>query len=994
MDYQTNTANEVKNFTAVTAWNTSTGLYEISLGNAAGNVYYAPSQLSKTVTYDENTAAVPSETNGSTVEFKNKEGQVVLKRTYDAGVKHDTYYVYDLYGNLTYVIPPKADAAITATVLNDLCYQYKYDYRNRLAEKKLPGKQWEFIVYDKLDRPVAAGPANSPFSDLTTAGWTVTKYDIINRPILTAWMPGTVTTADRKAWQDAQNAVTTNPSETKTAAATVMPPATGVSFRYSNLYWPTSGYHVLTVNYYDDYDYPNTPVIPATVETQPVYYNNTVKPKGLATGSWTRILETSTLYRNESSYTLYDAKARPVRAYTANHLGGYMYTDSKLDFSGKTEYSITRHKRLSTDAELTTKDVFTYSAQDRLLTQTHQINGGTVELIAANTYDELGQLVSKKVGNTAAAPAQKVDYTYNIRGWLTAVNDINTLSKTGDPKDLFAFKINYNNPTSGGTALYNGNISQTHWKTSASESVTRNYNYTYDKLNRLVNADFRNNTATAQNSSYFEKVQYDKNGNITFLHRSGDVVAQANLEWMDYMFYYYNGNQLTRIKEEGNNYFGFTTQIAQTNTADQYSYDANGNMTRDNNKNITTITYNHLNLPAKITFATAGNIVYIYNAAGQKVQKIVTVTSPASVTTTDYLGGYQYDNSSLKFFPTAEGYVEPVSGAYKYIYQYKDHLGSVRISYDKTLAIKEESNFYPFGLKQEGYNMVKTGVENKYKYNGKELQDELGLNMYDMDMRQYDPAIARWVVHDPIVHYDKSPYSAYDNNPIYWADPSGMDGEHYNWNTGKYENDKGKEVSFETALASVTGKSQSSEDTAESESASSDVESNTNDIHPRGNDFKNRPRTTKVLEQLYGYVKNHPSVLETLSDYSGWSTMEVLQQLKYKQGNVILGIESLTWDKRLPDGITMSSKDIRLEIVDSNNLEKAKTNEQIQAWSFFVAVTVLHEVVHAGRLANNMDGGKEKVEKGWQWEYRVFGNTTTPKNMNEMYKTYDWNFKY
>lgn len=263
-----------------------------------------------------------------------------------------------------------------------------------------------------------------------------------------------------------------------------------------------------------------------------------------------------------------------------------------------------------------------------------------------------------------------------------------------------------------------------------------------------------------------------------------------------------------------------------------------------------------------------------------------------------------------------------------------------------------------------------------------------------MDMRQYDPAIARWVVHDPIVHYDKSPYSAYDNNPIYWADPSGMDGEHYNWNTGKYENDKGKEVSFETALASVTGKSQSSEDTAESESASSDVESNTDDIHPRGNDFKNRPRTTKVLEQLYGYVKNHPSVLETLSDYSGWSTMEVLQQLKYKQGNVILGIESLTWDKRLPDGITMSSKDIRLEIVDSNNLEKAKTNEQIQAWSFFVAVTVLHEVVHAGRLANNMDGGKEKVEKGWQWEYRVFGNTTTPKNMNEMYKTYDWNFKY
>src|SRR5690606_39841871 len=60
-----------------------------------------------------------------------------------------------------------------------------------------------------------------------------------------------------------------------------------------------------------------------------------------------------------------------------------------------------------------------------------------------------------------------------------------------------------------------------------------------------------------------------------------------------------------------------------------------------------------------------------------------------------------------------------------------------------------------------------------YKYNGKEFQDELGLNMYDMDMRQYDPAIARWVVLDPVIHHSLSPYNAFDNNPVFWADPSG-----------------------------------------------------------------------------------------------------------------------------------------------------------------------------------------------------------------------------
>jgi hypothetical protein len=96
------------------------------------------------------------------------------------------------------------------------------------------------------------------------------------------------------------------------------------------------------------------------------------------------------------------------------------------------------------------------------------------------------------------------------------------------------------------------------------------------------------------------------------------------------------------------------------NTADDYSYDANGNMTKDNNKNITAISYNHLNLPVKITFGTTGNIVYLYNAAGQKVRK--TVTEGTNETVTDYLGGYQYVkepllNPALKFFPTAEGYV-------------------------------------------------------------------------------------------------------------------------------------------------------------------------------------------------------------------------------------------------------------------------------------------------------------------------------------------------
>ena len=104
----------------------------------------------------------------------------------------------------------------------------------------------------------------------------------------------------------------------------------------------------------------------------------------------------------------------------------------------------------------------------------------------------------------------------------------------------------------------------------------------------------------------------------------------------------------------------------------------------------------------------------------------------------------------------------------------------------------EQNHYYPFGLKHQKYSPAGsldlkaqsadiarpgyvTSTDFLYRMNGKEWQDELGLNMYDMDMRQYDPAIARWVVLDPVIHHSMSPYNAFDNNPVFWADPSGAD---------------------------------------------------------------------------------------------------------------------------------------------------------------------------------------------------------------------------
>lgn len=459
------------------------------------------------------------------------------------------------------------------------------------------------------------------------------------------------------------------------------------------------------------------------------------------------------------------------------------------------------------DVELYTKEVYTYSSQDRLLTHTHQIGtGGTPQLLASNTYDELGQLIGKNVGNTVATPLQKINYAYNIRGWLTEINKVATLQQGTDPKDLFGFKINYNTIDGDATAankLYNGNIAETSWSTSP---VVRTYGYKYDNLNRLKDATYQK--AGLITSAYDENLTYDKNGNILTLKRKGDTDPQMQTIKIDDLTYTYKSSSSNQLAKVSDNPITATSGFKDgTNTGDDYTYDPNGNLQTDQNKNITAITYNHLNLPLKVTFGTTGNITYIYNAVGQKVQKTVTVITPASTTITNYLGGYQYQGvngvtPSLQFFPTTEGYVKNASGVYSYVFNYTDHLGNVRLSYsdsDKngqiaTTEILEESNYYPFGLKHNGYTGTNLQPGYKYKYNGKELQDELGLNTYAYGWRDYDPTIGRFLKIDRFAekYMEKTPYNYAANNPIYYIDVAG----------------DSIKVSFRTGFLGIFGKKQ------------------------------------------------------------------------------------------------------------------------------------------------------------------------------------------
>ncbi|WP_263602427.1 hypothetical protein [Chryseobacterium sp. PET-29] len=455
----------------------------------------------------------------------------------------------------------------------------------------------------------------------------------------------------------------------------------------------------------------------------------------------------------------------------------------KLDFAGGVQQSITRHKRLDTDTDKVITENFTYDSQNRLLTHTHQVDSNPVEYLAQNTYNELSQLQTKKFGGASSGSGlQTVDYQYNIRGWMTKVNDPKKLNGK-----LFGYEIKYNQvegqqtPDPFDSSLkvlpkYNGNIAEVDWRTNtASSDYLRRYGYVYDKLNRL-SAGFYQRDDRPSAQEYYEKMSYDLNGNITNLKRTASLEGNTTAGLIDNLSYVYfnnnNSNRLKTITDSSTDYRGYpdTSGI-------EIGYDNNGNMTSHQDKGILNISYNYLNLPKEILFSewyiirnqTTGvdeqrNVrsSYTYRTDGVKLRKkYITYFSKGAAertTTTDYLDGFQYTINpagavSLEFIPTGEGYFNFKNN--KYIYNYADHLGNVRLSYFNNgsgIEVLEENNYYPFGLKHEGYNALDGNSAYQYKYNGKELQET---GMYDYGARMYMPDIGRWGVHD---HYLKQLY--------------------------------------------------------------------------------------------------------------------------------------------------------------------------------------------------------------------------------------------
>jgi RHS repeat-associated protein len=728
--YGTNTQNEVYKFTTNTTW----------VNNATSSAlvleYFPPNQLYKNTVTDED--------GNVTIEFKNGQGQVILIRKNDGTYYTDTYYVYNEYNQLAFVIPPKAIAGpITEAVLNDLCYQYRYDGRGRLVEKKLPSKGWEYMVYNKADKLIMSQDANLKAQNK----WMLTKYDQFGR---VAYTGISITSLTRQALQTNAN-TSANVYESRSTTTFTM---NGMPIYYSNVATPVNVERVLTINYYDSYPgYSFNPSFPPTIQGEPILTETPSTDgrsiKGLPVMSLVKNIEDDNWTKN---YTYYDTKGRSIGNHSINHLGGYTRTESKLDFAGIPQTVITRHKRLNTDTERVITENFTYDNQNRLLVHKHQVDSNPEEILAQNKYNELSQLENKKVGGTnTASPLQSIDYNYNIRGWMTKINDPASLGSK-----LFGYQIKYNNPDpllGIQEAKYNGNISEVDWKI-ATDGILKRYTYKYDALNRLKYGKSYQPLSTTLNIDYYENVEYDNNGNITALARGKKGLGSTSItEMIDNLTYNYEGNKLVTVTDSTGNVDGYR------GGGNMITYDLNGNMISMVDKRIKQIDYNFLNLPNSIQMNAAigagYTLTHIYRADGTKLTKQYKKLS--TVINTDYLDGFQYEYismlptaSDLKFVPTSEGFYSFENN--KYIYQYKDQVGNIRVSFYKdtngNAIIDDAVDFYPFGFE---HGTIATSIVTpsyKYSFQSQEKQIHTGWNSFKW--RNYDPSIGRFFNVDPL----------------------------------------------------------------------------------------------------------------------------------------------------------------------------------------------------------------------------------------------------
>ena len=756
--------------------------------------------------------------NVKTVVFTDIAGHTVLKRQYTAtaGVYLDTYYIYNNAGMTHYVIPPKAldlmvansNYSLTQAGVNKLIFQYEYDYRGRLTQKIVPGKGAVNMIYDPMNRPVLVQDANM----VGSFKWYYIKYDAKGHPI-SQGIYVDVNHLSANAMQNALNAATIFYESRNTSSATGY---------YTNTAFPTSGITPLAYSYFDDYDMdmnsaPDYSYIPQTGFTAIQGTQTQDKIKGMPT-----MVRKTTMTNNTAgstwlvNYTFYDRYGRAIQT-QSNNLITTTVSDVKtnaLDFTGAPlQTKVIKVTGSTTTTVLTT---IGYDPSHRVNTIDQSYNGATAIRVAAYVYNELGQLIDKKLHSTNGGGTyiQSVDYRYNIRGQLLSINNSKLTSDTGtgsgytndDSNDLFGMQFLYDQVDAnvGNRAYYNGKLSAVKWMSkdaTGASSYERSYKYAYDAVDRYTTATYAERTTAGTGlfnnniGGFNETVKYDFGGNITTLGRNSSMQGtntHIQIDTLTYSCDPANPYQLLNVTDgtDANHTGAGFRNFANPNNTNNYSHDVNGNLKTDPNKGLS-LTYNDLNRTDKITVTTATfrYITYTYDAGGTLIRKQAYDNNTIQ-TTTDYIDGFVYTTQgagpiSLSYFGTPEGRVRNTGSTLKPEYIITDQQGNARISFEESATpgvpvVRQENSYYPSGqiMPNSPVGFPPGNTDNKQLYNGgSEWQNDFSNlpDYYQTFYRNYDAALMQFIAVDPEPESAESmtTYNYAGNNPVMFNDPMG-----------------------------------------------------------------------------------------------------------------------------------------------------------------------------------------------------------------------------
>lgn len=723
--YGTNTDDEVKRYSAAN-----------NVSSLSCNGFYPACALDKKETTDEDGRV--------TQEYTDFLKRLVLRRQLSSADTLDTYYVYNGYGQLCFVLTPEYQAHGYKDLYG---YEYNYDLYGRLEKRKFPGCGRTQFYYNDDNRQIG-------FKDPDGQKWFV-LYDTYGRQV----MKGTCSSFNTIRYHDVEMS--------DNDAGLYGTGYTGMDIAQISNGTPQE------ISFYDDYRFLSKTIFASNPNAALLRQDAHSVAKGLLTGQACRTSSGAMLL----TVYYYDSKGRVIdRRQTTLDGGLYQQT---------TEYSFTDNPvketaklLLNGQTHIINKTYSYYENNDRLHTVSLSYNGQDTTVIATYSYDSLGRLSEKTHGGSAGS----VSYTYNLRNWVTHI--------TGRG---FSEWLYYTNGY--GTPYYSGNVSSIQWKVS-SEDFMRGYKFYYDGFSRLTSAAYAEGSDFSKhNDRYSEWIsEYTANGCIRKIERCG-LKSDGKYGKIDNLRMYYTGMQVDSVKEDAlpvtrAGAFDFVAGRLQGIGGKQYAYNSKGSMLWDANKGVSYIEYDSMDHPQRVQFYNGSATEFVYSSTGEKLRTIHHTAVPNIVVpvseilaldhtntlysdTTEYIGDFVIENGSVRKYLFPGGYVTIVGSSTVKHYYVCDHLGSIRSVVNEYGGIEQQNHYYPFGAiyADAGYG----SAVQPFKYNGKWLDRMHGFNLYDYGARMYDPLLCRFTQIDPLAekYYGISPYVYCVNGPVNSIDPDG-----------------------------------------------------------------------------------------------------------------------------------------------------------------------------------------------------------------------------